>query len=375
MRFDYSPPWSERGQTAVVDIDGFSPDDAIAKEIDEHRTFYEIDLLEHIGMSGPRGGVYIDGGANIGNHSIYFGRFLADHVLAVEPHPLLVPLLARNLRVNNLDNVSILPLALGAEPGLGRMVLRTPHAVKKNIGGSQVAPLGAESGTSERPETVPITTLDRAYETWRASWGETPVTLLKLDIEGMELAALAGARCLLERHHPQIVVELGTPEARAAVRAFLGEFGYRDIGRRFCWSPTYHFVDPRVHTLRPDPGRPPRDREADWLDRTSHELSDLVAEGERFVLVDGDQYWPGLVTDGRHRLPFLERNGQYWGPPPDDQTAIRELDRLRREGARFIIFVWPAFWWFDHYAELSRYLDTRGRRLVENERLVAFELG
>jgi FkbM family methyltransferase len=374
MRFDYGPPWADPGDRLTLDIEGYRPDDAIAKEIDAHRTFYEVDLLEHIGMAGPRGGLYIDVGANIGNHSVYFGKFLADHVLAIEPHPSLLPLLKRNLEVNGIRNASILPCAIGAEPGVGRMLLKRQHAVKMNIGGSQVVTVETERDALDDPDTVPITTLDQAYEAWQGAAREWRVTLVKMDIEGMELPALTGGRSLLTRHRPQLVLELATAEARAAVTTFLAQFGYRHTGRRFGWSPTYHFIDPTVHALRPDPGRPTRDREAEFLDRASFELSDLVAEGETFVLVDDEQCWPGLVVDGRHRLPFLERDGQYWGRAADTATAIREVHRMRAAGAAYLAFAWPAFWWLDHYHGLAEHLRSRFPCRLENERLVVFDL-
>ncbi len=67
-------------------------------------------------------------------------------------------------------------------------------------------------------------------------------------------------------------------------------------------------------------------------------------------------YWPRRrslqrrewTSAGRRVRLFLERDGHYWGTPPDDETAIGELERVRRSGIRFVIFAWPAFWWLDH---------------------------
>jgi hypothetical protein len=42
-------------------------------------------------------------------------------------------------------------------------------------------------------------------------------------------------------------------------------------------------------------------------------------------------------------VPLVEREGQYWGSPADDAAAIEELERLRRAGAGFAAFAWPAF--------------------------------
>ena len=114
----------------------------------------------------------------------------------------------------------------------------------------------------------------------------------------------------------------------------------------------------------------------EWMRRLElarRDFAALVSPGDAFALVDDSQLGPASAP-GCRVLPFVERDGEDGGPPPDDRTAIDALHRLRRRGARFVVFAWPAFWWLDHYAELSRYLETHCRRVLANERLVAFEL-
>jgi SAM-dependent methyltransferase len=114
----------------------------------------------------------------------------------------------------------------------------------------------------------------------------------------------------------------------------------------------------------------------DWMQRIGQataELLALVPAGKRFILVDDGQW--GRVRDLSDRaMPFVEKDGQYWGPPSDDATAWQELERLRAAGATHIAFAWPSFWWFGHYAEFSRRLRESFPCVLENERLVAFKL-
>jgi hypothetical protein len=72
------------------------------------------------------------------------------------------------------------------------------------------------------------------------------------------------------------------------------------------------------------------------------DLDALIPSGNSFILVDDSKWYSGVV-DGWHMIPFLERDGRYWGHPSDDETAIQELERLRRSGANFIVFAWLAF--------------------------------
>jgi hypothetical protein len=99
----------------------------------------------------------------------------------------------------------------------------------------------------------------------------------------------------------------------------------------------------------------------------------LVAPGETYVLIDENLLWDAGPVD-RHPIPFLERDGQYWGLPADDETAIQELERLRAKGASHAIFVWSAFWWLDHYADFREHLESQYACTVRNEWTVAFDL-
>jgi hypothetical protein len=138
-------------------------------------------------------------------------------------------------------------------------------------------------------------------------------------------------------------------------------FRHPDYGRPISDLRELPLIDERTHKL------------LDSGDQTAAEIADLVAAGGAFVLVDERWLAPEALPE-RRAIPFLERDGQYWGPPADDPTAIRELERLRRAGAGHIVFAWPAFWWLEHYAGFHRHLRSRFRCALENERLVVFDL-
>jgi Sulfotransferase domain len=112
----------------------------------------------------------------------------------------------------------------------------------------------------------------------------------------------------------------------------------------------------------------------EYRDLTVDELTQLVPSGTTFILVDECALDVSLFP-GRTAVPFLERDGVYWGAPADDKTAIRECERLRQAGARLLVVAYTAFWWLDHYAEFHQYLRKSYRCVRENDRLVAFHLG
>src|SRR5262249_47993132 len=114
-----------------------------------------------------------------------------------------------------------------------------------------------------------------------------------------------------------------------------------------------------------------------WMKRlrsATDEIAAVIPPGETLILVDQDEWATDELIVGRRRIPFLERDGRYWGAPPDDDCAIGEVDRLRQSGAGFIVFGWPAFWWLDHYSGLHDYLRSAFRCVLEDDRLVVFDL-
>jgi glycosyltransferase involved in cell wall biosynthesis len=109
------------------------------------------------------------------------------------------------------------------------------------------------------------------------------------------------------------------------------------------------------------------------LQRVAGQLRELIPAGATFALVDEGQ-WGSDPVPGLRAVPFPERDGLYWGPPPDDAAAVGEFERLRRAGAAFLVFGWPAFWWLDHYSRLHEQLTSNFRRVVANDDLVVFDL-
>ena len=102
------------------------------------------------------------------------------------------------------------------------------------------------------------------------------------------------------------------------------------------------------------------------------ELHRLIPSEIPYIVIDDGKL--GLENFGAHAIPFLEKDGSYWPPPQDDDLAIRELETLRKHGVQFLVFLWPAFWWLDHYAKLHHYLVSNFRCVLRNDRLMVFDM-
>ena len=127
------------------------------------------------------------------------------------------------------------------------------------------------------------------------------------------------------------------------------------------------------HHLKPDEEGWKRDSWFYRLRNVTQQLQTIVPAGEKFLMVENGS-WGMDKSIGRLPIPFLERDGYYNGAPADDEMAIRELERMRSEGATFIAFGWPAFWWMEHYPLFAKCLAERYRQVIANEDLRAFEL-
>jgi len=135
-----------------------------------------------------RGGgrVLVDVGANIGFYSSQAARLGSAYVLGVEANPRTAAQCRRNLALNAAEGAwKLEPVAVGEKPGTTRFWVPSGSS-------SQGRVTATAEGDGELIE-VPMTTLDRL------TGGLPAIDVLKLDIEGHELAALRGATETLSR--------------------------------------------------------------------------------------------------------------------------------------------------------------------------------
>ena len=120
----------------------------------------------------------VDVGANIGNHSCWFTKRFR-HVVCVEPGKVAALILRANLLSSKSTNWDIFEGALGDRSSVG--ILNVINS--QNLGSSQV--LLAEH---DREGEFPVLMGDELLSKYATS--ELPLELLKVDVEGFELAVL-----------------------------------------------------------------------------------------------------------------------------------------------------------------------------------------
>jgi len=171
--------------------------------------FYEQKELNQLVDFFPEGGVFVDIGANVGNHSLFAATFLKpSKVIPFEPNPKAYELLIQNVLVNGLIDVfDLSKLGVGvsdAKSGGFAMEKR-----ERNLGGAKMLP-----GEGDL-EVYPADDLLA---------DETPA-MIKIDVEGMEMQVLAGLEGTLARCRPMILAEIDNTNEEA-FRAWADAHGY-----------------------------------------------------------------------------------------------------------------------------------------------------
>jgi FkbM family methyltransferase len=136
----------------------------------------------------------IDVGANIGYFTLLCARAIgpSGRVLAIEAEPETFLQLRANVALNDLDNVELLPVAAHRQSGLIEIWRNS-----NNFGGHSGYPIDADSS----PIPMQAVRLDDVLDP------NTPVDAIKIDIEGMDHAAVEGLEATIQRWRPTLLVE------------------------------------------------------------------------------------------------------------------------------------------------------------------------
>jgi len=164
------------------------------------------------------GAVFFDIGANVGYYTVLASKVMGTRgrVVAVEPSPVILPVLKENVARENCPSVTIEEVAVGAAPGEARIVFDSAES-----GGSHVLRVGEEGDRTE------VVTLDMLAEK------HGPPTVIKADVEGLEGDLLMGGVDTFKQGAPVIFMEFapqnfsrsGTPLIDAL--KLLDSLGYR----------------------------------------------------------------------------------------------------------------------------------------------------
>lgn len=223
-----SRTWRPSGRLLpVATLDGrhlwrmHDPGGRIAQRLRTGRP-YEFKLLEQIRTETTPGGVALDIGAHVGNHTLFLAFACGLHVHAFEPLPYNLQRLHANLELNPkvAGRITVWPYAAGDATGTADWRAGRYLSLDPNL-----------------PGDVPVRSVDDCLP------GIVGVQVVKIDVEGFESRALVGMRGLLVRNRPVLWTEAHTDDALAAQEHALEGTGYQfdrmlHLGSRMArWRP------------------------------------------------------------------------------------------------------------------------------------------
>ena len=213
----------------TITINGYSKDDWIFSSIATNKTFYEVDLLKYMRFAlSQQTGHILDIGANIGNHSVFFGKIMNLNVLCFEPNPPIFQILEENLSTNNVKYKAYC-IGLGAHSGQ-YSIDDTHAAAEGNIG---AAKLFASSNGQ-----IIVKTLDKVLEIGVDDCSR--IIAIKADIEGMEAEMLKGGIETLKTYKPDLFLEINDESLMQEIESIIYPLGYKKL-YAFAGTPVWHF--------------------------------------------------------------------------------------------------------------------------------------
>jgi FkbM family methyltransferase len=162
----------------------------------------------------PAEGTVLDVGAYLGTHTIAFARW-ATRVIAFEAQPTTFRVLHANVCRNGLTNICLECAAVGSRCDSMR-VNGIDISIEASFGSTSLE--GVDSEAEGTPVDVRVVTID-SLELERCDF-------IKIDVEGMESAVIAGAAKTILRCRPAIYAECNSVQAGAESFQLMRKLGY-----------------------------------------------------------------------------------------------------------------------------------------------------
>ena len=150
----------------------------------------------------PANGIVIDIGGHAGQFTKLFSSLSPKgHIYTFEPGTYAYSILSKVHALKRLKNVSL--FKMGASEKNGTNVLSIPIKKSGSIGFGRSS-VNGESFEKAIREEIALTSLDSFSKQQKIS----RVDFIKIDVEGHEMSVLKGAKGLLKKHSPSVMIEI-----------------------------------------------------------------------------------------------------------------------------------------------------------------------
>lgn len=180
---------------------------------------YVARALDACAQSSTTKSVFMDIGANIGNHTCFFANRFAS-TIAVEPSMIVASILRSNVLLNDLQNkVTVVEAALSDHSGTAIHYTSTGD----NLGGSSLDHMRKDTISAVGKE-VPVITGDEAV--LQIAPPDMAVAFIKIDVEGHEYSVIQGLVETLRRDQPMLLFEADAGPSGRQCFDLLRQMGY-----------------------------------------------------------------------------------------------------------------------------------------------------
>lgn len=157
------------------------------------------------------GDVIYDVGGQAGFYALLASKLAGPtgKVFAFEPFPKNIGNIKRHISLNNIKNTEVLEVAVSDKTGVVNFST------------------GASSSVGSISETGDLRVKTESLDNLLLAGEILPPKVIKMDIEGAEFLALGGAKTILEKYKPIILLATHSAELKNKCMELLGSYGYK----------------------------------------------------------------------------------------------------------------------------------------------------
>ena len=158
-------------------------------------------LKEHIKSDGT----ILDIGANVGGLSLPFAKKYVPlgKVYAFEPNMNVINQLKKNIEINGLKNIIIVPVALQENPSIQEINFNIRQQNEEGRINNGISTIQENPFFNLKKQNVKCTTVDKFVDDEKIQ----KIEFIKIDVEGSEYRVLEGASNTIQRDLPIVVYE------------------------------------------------------------------------------------------------------------------------------------------------------------------------